>query len=375
MATKRTTRTSAKKSGETAKGTTATAEKAADPAVKPEETATEVGKEALSVIADDIEAQRSKKKAPAPSVVNSPEPAPSPVKAEEKPKIDKPAQPAAPRQGTARQARGADRGNRRTRTERVRYVDETVPRVRREMRRATEDYSYAYCTAPTYIYSDAAQQFFERNFQWTDRSLLVISLVCGAIGGADLARKYTQEAEKLGKNLQANLMKAIEGIKKLMNAREIPEETQVPGYDHKRLYQPAVHSPQAMQFITITGLLDRIVARIEGAWINGVIDADQRSRMIRGWTDECRRYVTSMQELRTRTMQEALNAGKRQEARIIEQRVEKDAANDRMVEKAKVLDTKTGEEIKPEASESAAEEPDKSEAAPVKTEDTPEAKA
>ena len=374
MTTKRTPRTSAKKSGETAKGT-ATAEKAADPAVKPEETATEVGKEALSVIADDIEAQRSKKKAPAPSVVNSPEPAPSPVKAEEKPKIDKPAQPAAPRQGAGRQARGADRGNRRTRTERVRYVDETVPRVRREMRRATEDYSYAYCTAPTYIYSDAAQQFFERNFQWTDRSLLVISLVCGAIGGADLARKYTQEAEKLGKNLQADIMRAIEGIKKLMNAREIPEETQVPGYDHKRLYQPAVHSPQAMQFITITGLLDRIVARIEGAWINGVIDADQRSRMIRGWTEECRRYVTSMQELRTRTMQEALNAGKRQEARIIEQRVEKDAANDRMVEKAKVLDTKTGEEIKPEAAESAAEEPDKSEAAPVKTEDTPEAKA
>lgn len=68
------------------------------------------------------------------------------------------------------------------------------------------------------------------------------------------------------------------------------------------------------------------MARIEGAWINGVIDADQRSRMIRGWTDECRRYVTSMQELRTRTMQEALNAGKRQEARLIEQRVEKDAA-------------------------------------------------
>lgn len=374
MTTKRTTRTSAKKTGETAKGT-ATAEKAADPAVKPEETATEVGKEALSVIADDIEAQRSKKRAPAPSAVNSPEPAPSPVKAEEKPTIDKPAQPATPRQGAARQARGADRSNRRTRTERVRYVDETVPRVRREMRRATEDYSYAYCTAPTYVYSDAAQQFFERNFQWTDRSLLVISLVCGAIGGADLARKYTQEAEKLGKNLQANIMRAIEGIKKLMNAREIPEETQVPGYDHKRLYQPAVHSPQAMQFITITGLLDRIVARIEGAWINGVIDADQRSRMIRGWTEECRRYVTSMQELRTRTMQEALNAGKRQEARIIEQRVEKDAANDRMVEKAKVLDTKTGEEIKPEAAESAAEEPDKSEAAPVKTEDTPEAKA
>ena len=130
-----------------------------------------------------------------------------------------------------------------------------------------------------------------------------------------------------------------------------------------------------MQFITITGILDRIVARIEGAWINGVIDADQRSRMIRGWTDECRRYVPSMQELRTRTMQEALNAGKRQEARLIEQRFEKDAANDRMVEKAKVLDTKTGEEIKPEAAESAAEEPDKSEAAPVKTEDTPEAKA
>ena len=65
--------------------------------------------------------------------------------------------------------------------------------------------------------------------------------------------------------------------------------------------------------------------------------SNKRSRMIRGWTDECRRYVTSMQELRTRTMQEALNAGKRQEARIIEQRVEKDATNDRMVEKAKAV--------------------------------------
>lgn len=99
---------------------------------------------------------------------------------------------------TARTQRARNTSNRRTR-----FVDESVPRIRREFRRNTDDYSYAYCTIPSYIYSDSAQQFFERNFQWVDRSLLVISLVGGAIGGPEVAKKYTQQAETLCKDLQA----------------------------------------------------------------------------------------------------------------------------------------------------------------------------
>lgn len=107
----------------------------------------------------------------------------------------------------------AKRGNARSRrAERRRTTDESVPRVRREFRRSTEDYSYAYCTVEHCIYSDAAQQFFERNFQWVDRSLLVITLVSGAVGGAELARRFTDEAEALGRNLQKQLIAYFDNL-------------------------------------------------------------------------------------------------------------------------------------------------------------------
>ena len=182
---------------------------------------------------------------------------------------------------------------------------------------------------PTYFYSDAAQQFFERNFQWVDRSLLVISLVGGILGGPDLAKKYTQEAEDRCGALHAQLSKSVEELRRVMEKKGIPQEAQIPGYDHKRLYKPAIHSPQAMQFVALTRLLDQLIARIEGAWINGVIDAEQRQNMIRAWLDAGRKYVASLQNLRAQTMQEALNAGKRQEARMIEQRVDRDSSSHR----------------------------------------------
>lgn len=122
-----------------------------------------------------------------------------------------------------------------------------------------------------------------------------------------------------------------------MNAKKIPEETQVPGYDHKRLYKPAMHSPQAKQFVTLIELLDRIIARIEGAWINGVIDAEQRQKMIRAWIEACRKYVMALQNLRVQAMQEAVNAGKRQEVLTIEQRVERNKANEHLAEDARTM--------------------------------------
>ena len=265
--------------------------------------------------------------------------------------------PAIPKQAPAK------RGNARSRrAERRRITDESVPRVRREFRRSTEDYSYAYCTVEHCIYSDAAQQFFERNFQWVDRSLLVITLVSGAVGGAELARRFTDEAEALGRNLQKQLIAYLEALQQGLNAKNIPEAAQVPGYDHKRVYHPAVHSPQAMQFITLTGLLDRVIARIEGAWIHGVINAERRQTSIREWLDECRSYVRALQALRIKTMQEALNAGKRQEAKLIERTVELDPSNGDIAGKAEeppaeeAVSASREQEEKPEDGVQAADE-------------------
>ena len=216
---------------------------------------------------------------------------------------------------------------------RERYVDESVPRITVEERRISNDFSYAYFKSKTFLYSDPAQRFFEHNFQRVDGSFLVISLVCGAIGGVALAKRRTDQVEEMNRNLEKQLMRAIDELSRIMTERKIPEEAQVPAYDHKREYIPALHTPQSTQFITLVSLFDRIVARIDAAWFHQIVTPEKRSEMIAAWYRELNGYVSAILALRRETMQEALAAGRRQEARQIEQRVENDKSNAKIEKK------------------------------------------
>ena len=262
----------------------------------------------------------------------------APKDAKEKgPKIVRGPEPKIPRQQmTARGARGTTsrlppkRRVRDSRTSDWEFADDSVPVVRQEQRHRTTDFSYAYFPKPCCFYSDNAQQAFERHFQRVDRSLLVITLVCAAIGSENLAHEQTEKAEALCREFQQVLMNAIANLKTLMEQNKIPADQQVPSYDHKRLYKPALHTPQSSQFVTVTELLDRLCARIEGAWINGILSASDRRKMLAAWNTEYVKFVNKLNRLRNDTMEIALNNGKRNVARQIESRVENDAINSEM---------------------------------------------
>lgn len=208
---------------------------------------------------------------------------------------------------------------------RRRYVDESVPQVRTEYRHGSDAFSYAYFKRPCFYFSDPAQIYFERNFQRVDRALQMISLICGIIGTPEVADRRTQEAETLAKTLETKLIKAIENLQKQMNDKKIPEDEQVPSYDHKRQYTPALHTPQAVQFVTIVSLFDRLIARLDGAWFNGVMKRSDTKAVTEKWLEELNNYITSLLALRASTLQEARNTGNQQRAKAVAQRVEEAA--------------------------------------------------
>lgn len=327
-------------------------ETAAQPAQTSHDATEKVERTALAMVEDEVKTSETVPQSVEPES-NSPEPVAETGKVaapeEDKedapkgkangPKIVRGPEPKIPRQQmTARGARGTNtrlppRQRRRGRNSRVtdwEFADETVPVVRQEQRHRTMDFSYAYFPKPCCFYSDNAQQAFERHFQRVDRSLLVITLVCAAIGSENLAHEQTAKAEALCRDFQQVLMGAINNLKTLMEQNNVPAEQQVPSYDHKRLYKPALHTPQSSQFVTITELLDRLCARIEGAWINGILNASDRRKMLAAWNTEYVKFVNNLNRLRNDTMEIALRSGQRGVARQIESRVESDAINNEM---------------------------------------------
>lgn len=337
-----------------------------------------VEKQASSVINEEIKAMDKTNAQPA-SENNSPE-ATAGIKYTRVPDRPAPRQVMRAQGARGTNARVAARGNSRRRQG---YHDASVPRVEQEQRYATNDFSYAYFKQSCFFFSDAAQMFFERNYQRTDRALLIISLVCGAIGGDGVARRKVTEVEECGKNIEQQLMNAIDEFKRLMTQQNIPEELQVPSYDHKRQYSPALHTPQSLQFMTIVTLFDRIVSRIDACWFHKLIPFAKRREMISAWTKELNRYAQAVQQLRNSALEEARNAGRKQEAKQIEQIVENDKSNDTLGAKNVAVEetaSASGEKVAvPKDEAPVVEEPAKQEEAkaeepaPVKEEGSAEA--
>ena len=265
---------------------------------------------------------------------------------------------------------------------RERYVDPSVPRVTVEQRRGTDDYSNPYFKITTTLSSDPAQRYFEHNFQRIDRSVMVISLVCAAIGGQELAQRRTAEAEAKSRDLEKELMSTIENLKKTMTDRGIPEAAQVPAYDHKRDYTAAVHTPQSSQFITLVNLFDRLVARIDAARFHMIFTSDQQRTMINSWYKRLNDYVTQILELRQSALQEAREKGRQQDAKAIEQRVERETqtAEDKKTNKkpaetdAPEASAKPGAKPVETAAPAAAKVAETEKSAPTEAETKPEAK-
>ena len=167
------------------------------------------------------------------------------------------------------------------------YADKTVPRIRSERRYGGSSHSRAYLKQALCLYSDRAQIFFENNYERVNMSLIVSTLVIEAIGGTKLAEEISLRLEKEFRELETQMIASIKELQRIATVKGIAEDQQVPAYDHKRFYEPPLHTPHSAQFMTVVQLFDRLISRAEGCWINHIMSAQTRKNIVRS----CTRFV------------------------------------------------------------------------------------
>ena len=213
-------------------------------------------------------------------------------------------------------------GNRRSggRNYRFDYADPEVPRIQPLQRRGSADFSRAYLKKEFFVYSDAAQNFFERNYEPVDRTLIVTSAIYTLTGGREAGDAAVAKVHALFSSVQQMLEEAIGDTQQVLKEAGVTDG-EVSSYDHKRFYTPPVHTPLAMRFLSIVSLYDRLIARIESCWINGVIDDHGRQSTLGHWNAEMTKAVRQIFAIRAEAWNLARTTGHAQQAKAIEQKV------------------------------------------------------
>lgn len=213
-------------------------------------------------------------------------------------------------------------GNRRGggRNYRFDYADPEVPRIQPLQRRGAADFSRAYLKKEFFVYSNAAQNFFERNYEPIDRTLIVTSAIYTLTGGRKAGDAAVAKVHELFTSVQQMLEEAIANTRQVLKDGGVTDD-EVSSYDHKRFYTPPVHTPLAMRFLSIVSLYDRLIARIESCWINGIIDDHGRQSTLGHWNAEMTKAVRQVFAIRAEAWNLARTTGHAQQAKAIEQKV------------------------------------------------------
>lgn len=213
-------------------------------------------------------------------------------------------------------------GNRRGggRNYRFDYADPEVPRIQPLQRRGAADFSRAYLKKEFFVYSNAAQNFFERNYEPVDRTLIVTSAIYTLTGGREAGDAAVAKMHEHFTSVQQMLEEAIANTQQVLKEGGVTDG-EVSSYDHKRFYTPPVHTPLAMRFLSIVSLYDRLIARIESCWINGIIDDHGRQSTLGHWNAEMTKAVRQVFAIRAEAWNLARNTGHAQQAKAIEQKV------------------------------------------------------
>lgn len=232
----------------------------------------------------------------------------------------------------------ANKGNASQRSERAAarrarqelYGDKNVPRIRRERRYGGSSHSRAYLKKALCLYSDRAQVFFENNYERVNADLIVSTLVLEAVGGTDFAEEISARIEKEFNALEKKMMHANAELERVATAKNIAADQQVPAYDHKRFYEPPLHTPHSAQFMTVVQLFDRIIARAEGCWIHKAMNAQTRNNVVRSWEKKLSDFVRTLHGIRVQAITQARKQGFGQRAAAIEANVRRQQAEEHL---------------------------------------------
>ncbi len=114
------------------------------------------------------------------------------------------------------------------------------------------------------------------------------------------------------------MLNAVKVLERGATEAGIPKEKQIPAYDYKRYYNPPLHTPQSVQFMTAVILFDRRVSRAEGCWINRLMDAQTRKNLVSTRKKRLLDFVLDIYKIRDQARREARKAGYGRRAASIE---------------------------------------------------------
>lgn len=217
--------------------------------------------------------------------------------------------------------------------------DPSIPYVKRESRRATEDWSYPVMADSYAFLSDPAQRIFENSFQAVDRTLLIVSSVCGKLGSPTLAQSFMDRINTAVTGMERSI--EDDGVAKcmsLMDANNIPADKRLAAFDHKREYGVAMHTPEMARFCQCVGLFDMLMSRIDALWFQRIITAEQCQQLKSLWYHRFTTFVHSLHALRNEAFSEAKRRGHKQTAAAEIQAVERATEKTKM----EVRDVATG---------------------------------
>lgn len=217
------------------------------------------------------------------------------------------------------------------------YADRSVPRIRPERRFGGSSHSRAYLKESLSLYSDEAQQLFEENYERVNMNLIYSTLVIEAVGGTDLAERTVAAIEKEFSGLERRMIKALEALKKSAQEKGFDADELIAAYDHKRFYEPPMHTPLSSEFITVVSLYDRVVARADGCWLKHVIDTKIRNDMVEHFTRLIGKLIRTIDSIRSQANREARSRGFGKRASAIETQIRRESADDKL----KISDVKT----------------------------------
>lgn len=199
-------------------------------------------------------------------------------------------------------------------------------------------------------------------------SLIVSTLVIEAIGGTKLAEEISLRLEKEFRELETQMIASIKELQRIATVKGIAEDQQVPAYDHKRFYEPPLHTPHSAQFMTVVQLFDRLISRAEGCWINHIMSAQTRKNIVRSWEKNLSQFVQDLHQIRLQAINQARKTGFGQRAAAIEAKVRREHADEHL-EKTDIVTTR--KDNKPENPDAQTQAP-KQEAVRAKASETEE---
>lgn len=154
---------------------------------------------------------------------------------------------------------------------------------------------------------------FETSYEELEYSFHRISVADRFVLDNALSQKYNQRIETVLGNIETQLLNTNEEIDKAFDTNNITDEKdRIPNSSGVRVYHPQYSSPYSKRFLEIYNNLDLTFLKIDGAWINQIINQNGYRTTIQQWIHIVRATVSELHNIRLEYQREAFQNNQEQ---------------------------------------------------------------